>query len=61
MSVDFFICVCLCQMLQGAGMIVPENWHVLVFGISQNLQGRTEQNFNTGVSESRTEPNSSKV
>jgi len=42
-------------------MIVRENGRVLVYGISQNLQERTEKNFNTGVSDSRTEPNSSKI
>ena len=48
-------------MSQGEGMIVPRNGRVLVYGISQNLQGRTEKNFNTGASESRTQPNSSKT
>ena len=36
-------------------------WAFPVYGISQNLQGRTAKNFNTGASESRTEPNSSKI
>jgi len=48
-------------MSHGEGMIVSENERVLVYGISQNLQGWTEKNFNTGVSESGTEPNSSKI
>jgi len=42
-------------------MIVPRNGRVLIYGISQNLQGRTEKNFNTGASEFRIEPDSSKI